>query len=336
MPANLTPDYERAEERYRQAQTDEERLEALREMYATVPKHKGTEKLQADLKRRISQCRKTVARKPSRGPDPFHIPRSGAGQIVLFGAPNCGKSLLVSRTTHAPVKVTDYPFATSLPVPGMWPYKDVQIELVDTPPVAAQHVPAGLWNTVRSCDVLGLMIDAADEPLEQAEMLLGLMRERSLVLRTAPTSELDPSDFNQHCAILIANKVDLVDAGTVETLAELYASPALDGGVETRGSIEVIGISALTGQGLEILAERLWQLLAVVRVYTKQPGHPPDKSKPFTLPVGSTVEDLAREIHRELPERMKYARIWGDGRFSGQQVHRTEVLHDEDVVEIHQ
>src|SRR5689334_19507521 len=113
MPANLTPDYDRADQRYRAATTDDERLEALREMFAVIPKHKGTEKLQADLKRRISQFRKAVAKKPAKGVDPFHVPRAGAGQVVIIGPPNVGKSLLVARTTHAPVKVADYPYTTA-------------------------------------------------------------------------------------------------------------------------------------------------------------------------------------------------------------------------------
>lgn len=326
MPANLTPDYERAERRYREAATDDQRLDALREMFAQIPKHKGTEKLQADLKRKMSQLRKAAAKKgPAKATDLFHVPRAGAGQVVLVGAPNSGKSMLVARTTHAPVKVTDYPFATALPVPGMARYHDVQIMLVDTPPVTADHIPGALLGTIRAADIIALVVDAAADPLGQADMLLDLLSGRGLVLRTAPLNEIDPFDPAQHSALLVLNKVDLADRETADTFRDLYAS-----------RLEVWPVSAATGEGLDALIERFWQLLAVVRVYTKHPGKPPDKSKPFTLDVGATVDDLAREIHRELPEKMKFARIWGDGRFAGQQVHRTEVLHDLDVVEIHE
>lgn len=325
MPANLTPDYERAEQRYRSAATDDERLQALREMYATIPKHKGTEKLQADIKRKISQLRKTISRKPSKGADLFHVPRAGAGQVVLIGPPNVGKSMIVATTTHAPVKVADYPFTTALPVPGMASYQDVQIELVDTPPVTAEHIPGGLLGTIRNSDIIAIVVDASQDPLEQAEMVIALLQSRGLELRSVPISQLDPADFNQHCAILVANKVDLSTAETISTLRELYAD-----------RLEVCAVSAATGEGLDRLIERFWQLLSLVRVYTKQPGKPPDNTKPFTLTIGSTVEDLAREIHAELPQKMTFARIWGDGRFAGQQVHRTEVLRDRDVVEIHE
>jgi hypothetical protein len=326
MPANLTPDYEKAERRYREATSDEDRLEALRQMLSTVPKHKGTEKIQADIKRRLSALRKAQAKRgPSRGPDPFHVPKGGAGQVVLAGPPNVGKSLLVAVTTNAPVKVADYPYTTAVPAPGMWQYEDVQLELVDTPPVTADHVPGGLMGTIRASDIIAIVVDASSDALAQAEMVVGLLESRGLKLRSVPRSELDAADFNQHCAVLLANKVDQAAAGDVAALRQLY-----------EGRLEVIPVSAASGEGLEVLHKRLWELLAVVRVYTKEPGKPPDHQKPFVLERGATVEDLAAEIHRELPQKMKFARIWGDGRYSGQQVHRTEPLHDKDIVEVHQ
>jgi ribosome-interacting GTPase 1 len=324
MPANLTPEYERAEERLRQAADDTERLEALREMLSTIPKHKGTEKMQADIKRRISQLTKAAAKKTHvKGVDPFHIPRGGAGQIVLVGLPNVGKSQLVATTTHAPVKVAEYPFTTAVPAPGMWDYQDVQLELVDTPPVTPGHVPPGLLGTIRAADIIAVVVDAADGPLEQAETVLGLLTERGIALASSPRATLT-ADPGRHCGLVIANKIDLADRAAVAALAELYAQ-----------TLQVHPVSAVSGEGLDGLARRLWQLLGLVRVYTKQPGKPPDRDRPFTLTAGATVEDLARAIHRELPQKMRFVRIWGDGRFSGQQVHRTEILHDKDTVEIH-
>ena len=323
MPANLTPDYERAELRYRQAGSDEERIEALREMLSLLPKHKGTDKMQADLKRRISQLRKSQARKPARSVDLFHVPKGGCGQVVLTGPPNSGKSLLLATTTNAPVKVADYPFTTALPAPGMWQYQDVQIQVVDTPPLTEEHVVPGLMGAIRFADVLALVVDARNG-LEQADSTLRALTHRGLQLRSAPRDQLD-DDPNQYPALIVAAKADLAAPGDLTALAELYA-----------GTLDVLDVSCTTGQGLDALQQRLWELLAVVRVYTKEPGRPADHDKPFTLPAGSTVEDLAREIHRELPEKMKYARIWGHGRFDGQQVHRTEPLCDRDVVEIHQ
>ncbi|HUT01831.1 MAG TPA: GTPase [Phycisphaerae bacterium] len=326
MPTNVTPEYERAERRFREAGSDTEKLDALREMLSTVPKHKGTEKLQADIKRRISQLRKAEAKKPAgRGADPYHVPRGGAGQVLLVGTPNVGKSRLVAATTNAPVKVADYPFATPVPVPGMWPYEDVQVQIIDTPPVTADHVPGGLLSAVRLADIVCIVADASADPLGDADTVLGLLAERGYTVETLPCRELDLAERRRRSGLIVAAKADLAAPGTIETLRELY-----------EGRLDVCPVSAATGQGLDTLRDRLWDLLGVIRIYTKQPGEPADMEKPFTIPLGSTVEDLAREIHRELPEKMKYARIWGHGRFDGQHVHRTEELRDKDVIEIHE
>jgi len=325
MPANVTPEYERAERRFREAATDGERLDALREMLRTIPKHKGTEKMQADIKRRISQLRKAEGkRSASKGPDPFHVPKSGCGQVVLVGAPNTGKSALLAATTNAHVKVAEYPYATPLPVPGMWSYEDVQIQLVDTPPATAEHVPTGLMGTIRQADVICLVVDAAGDCLEHAEAALQLFDNRGLELRSAPRTKLGGPQSRRRSALIVANKIDAAPPGNVGALRELYAD-----------RLDIVPVSAVTGEGLDVLLDRLWELLAVIRVYTKEPGKPPDRDQPFTLSAGATIEDLAREIHRELLEEMKFARIWGDGRFKGQRVRRDEALRDQDVVEIH-
>ena len=327
MPANVSPEYEKAELRFRAASTDDEKLDALQEMLRTLPKHKGTEKMQADLRRRISQLRKAGAKKSAakKGPDPFYVPKGGAGQVILVGAPNCGKSMLVATTTNASVKVAEYPYTTALPAPGMWMYEDAPIELVDTPPITAEHVPPGLTGTIRMADMIAIVIDAAGDGLEELDTALGVLTERGLGLRSVPRNELDPDDPDQRSAIVIANKADLAGADDVSVLRELAGD-----------RLEICPVSAATGEGLDRLCARLWQLLAVIRVYTKRPGKKGDLGEPFTLPAGSNIEDLAAGIHRELPEKMKFARIWGEGRFDGQQVHRTELLHDKDIVEIHE
>jgi uncharacterized protein len=327
MPANLTPEYEKAELRYRQATSDDERLAALQAMLSAIPKHKGTEKMQADLKRRISQVRREEQKAAhTKGPDPFHIPRSGAGQVVLVGAPNTGKSSLLAATTHAPVKVAEYPFTTVVPQPGMWHKDDVQIELVDTPPVTADHVPTGLMGTIHNADVVCAVVEAGEAALEQAEMMLGVLSARGLALCSTPRNELPAGDPSRRAGLIVATKADLAPPGTIEALRELLAGNGL----------AVIGVSAQTRQGLDEWFQRLWELLAMIRVYPKEPGRPPDMRKPFVLPAGATVADLACQIHRDLPERMKFARLWGHSRFDGQQVHKTEPLRDKDVVEIHE
>lgn len=326
MPANLTPDYEKAEQRYREAVTDSDKLAALEEMLRVIPKHKGTEKMQADLKRRLSQLRKLQSKeKQSKGPDPFHVPKTGAGQVILIGPPNTGKSSLLAATTNAEVKVAEYPFTTVTPQPGVWFKDDIQIQLVDTPPLSLELVPTGLMGTIRSADVICPMADASANDLEQVDTCLEALNERGLSLSSQPRNQMSAADPHWRSGLIILNKIDLAADAEAATLRELYAD-----------RLEVLPISTHSGQGLNELFQRLWVLLAVIRVYSKQPGKPPDLHQPFILAKGATVADLARKIHRDLPETMKHARIWGAGHYEGQHVHRTEILQDQDIVEIHE
>jgi hypothetical protein len=326
MPANVTPEYEKAEARYRLAATNPDKMAALQEMLSTIPKHKGTEKMQADIKRRLSQLRKEQQKAgKGKGPDPFHIPKSGAGQVALVGLPNAGKSSLLRATTNAEVKVADYPFTTLLPQPGMWERDGIQLELIDTPPLTADHVPTGLMGTIRNADLVCVVAAAGEEMLEHVEAVLSLLSARGLTLSSTPRNQLHAADPSRRPGLIVAAKADLVDPEAIGALKELYA-----------GALDVVAVSAHTGAGLEAWFKRLAELLAIIRVYAKQPGRPPDLGRPFTLLAGATVADLARQIHRDLPDKMEFARLWGHGRFEGQQVHRTEVLRDKDVVEIHE
>jgi len=160
---------------------------------------------------------------------------------------------------------------------------------------------------------------------DQVESSLAQLHERGLVLRSVPRNVIDPHESNQRSGLVVVNKVDGARAEDVQAARELYAA-----------TIELIPVSAQTGQGLDAWFGRLWDLLAMIRVYAKQPGHSPDLGRPFTLPAGATVAELARHIHRGLPDTMKFARLWGHTRFAGQQVHKTEVLQDGDTVEIHE
>ena len=345
MPANVTPEYEKAEKRYRQATTDDERASALQEMLATIPKHKGTEKMQADIKHRLSELRKEQ-QKPghSKGPDPFHIPRSGAGQVVLAGPANTGKSSLLAATTNAAVKVADYPFSTAVPQPGMWFRDYVSIELVDTPALAPEHVPTGLMGTIRNADIVCVVVEAGNTALDQVESALSVLRDRGLTLCTVPLDRLNPHDPGRRCGMIVVNKMETGAPEELAALRALYGAGEVPAGTRSgrdenaaaRAGLEVLPVSARTKEGLDAWFQRLWELLAMVRVYAKEPGKAPELTRPFALRAGSTVADLARLIHRDLPEMMKFARLWGLGRFDGQQVHKTERLQDRDIVEIHE
>ncbi|MGE5528791.1 MAG: GTPase [Patescibacteria group bacterium] len=325
MPANLTPQYMAAEAAFKEARTTEEKIHALEEMLAVIPKHKGTEKLQAEIKSRLAKLRQGKEQaSAAKGPDPFHVPREGAGQVALAGYPNTGKSSLLAALSRAKVAVGDYPFTTALPQAGMVPFEDVQIQLVDTPPVLAQEMPSGLAGTLRMADALLIVVDlATDECLEQLEGTLAILRQRH-ILRSEDEYEAPHTKAMADC-LIAGNKSDAEGSG--ERLGIL--GDLLPPGTEIRP------VSTRTGAGLAELPHRLFDLLGAIRVYSKLPGREPDLRAPFTLPRGSTVLDMAAAVHRDFPSRLKNARLWGSARFPGQSVPRDYVLADRDIVELH-
>ncbi len=329
MPANLTPQYLEAEAEYKRAQTADERLACLKKMWALLPKHKGTDKLQAELKAKMSEAREEAEqerRSPKKGGVSHKIPKQGAGQYVLLGAPNAGKSQLVRRLTRATPEVAAYPFTTREPVPGMMPWQDVQVQLVDTPPITADYMEGYLSSLVRAADAALLLVDLGDDdgPFA-AEAVLDRLAQVKTVLGGEPSPD-EATGVVHVKTLLVANKIDLPGAADrLEVVRELFGPRFV-----------VHAISAETGQGLEELRDAVYQFLGVIRVYTKKPGKPADMAAPFTVRRGGTVLDLAALIHRELPDKLKTARAWGTGVFDGQPVHREHVLHDRDVIEIHE
>ena len=330
MPANLTAQYKEAEERYRRAVGYEEKLDALREMLALLPKHKGTEKLQADLRKRLSKLEDEsahVAKSGHHGPDVGHVKREGAGQWVLLGPPNAGKSSLLAALTHAHPEIADYPFTTRHPQPGMMPFEDVLVQLVDTPAVAAGHTEAWLPNLARNADGLLLVLDVTADDLEEAWRALGEVLERA---RVRPKGRPLPEDASPlvepRPMLVLLNKSDEDADGTFAALAR----EAIGDG------FPVFRVSATRGEGLDPLRPLLFSELHRIRVYTKEPGHKADLGRPFVLRQGATVDDLASLVHQDLAARLKFARIWGaHARFEGQQVDRHHALEDRDVVELH-
>ncbi len=323
MPANVTPQYRAAEKAFREAHTVPEKIAALEEMYATIPKHKGTEKMQADIKRRLAKLRTAAKQaKGKAGVDPFHVERHGAGQLVLVGMPNAGKSALVKAVSGAPVKVAPYPFATHGPVPGMMPFEDVQMQLVDMPPVTQDGLVPGMLGTVRAADGVLLVADlAASDLMEQMDTCLEVLATRGVV----PEGTEPPEGGQAMKMLFVGTKRDADQAEeNFEALRELR--PDL---------LPMLSTSAETGRGLDTLAARCFEMLDVVRIYSKEPGKPADMDRPFVLPRGSTVLDLASEIHRDMAEHLKRARIWGSEKYDGQPVQQDHVLADRDVIELH-
>jgi hypothetical protein len=329
VPANLPPQYKEAEQRYREAKGHEEKLEALREMMALLPKHKGTDKLQADLRHRISKLEEEGEHARRAGGhhfDPGHVRSEGAGQWALIGPPNAGKSALLRALTHAHPEVAAYPFTTRVPQPGMMPFEDLQVQLVDTPAVTAQHAEPYMTNLVHAADGVVLVVDVTADDLEPAAAALRSLLARSRVWpASSPLPAEAPPFALQRPVLSAANKCDLDPDGTFAALAR-----------EALGAdLPFFPVSAEHGTGLEDLRRALFQELHRIRIYAKEPGRKPDLERPFVLRHGATVHDLALQVHKDIAERLKYARIWGSAKFDGQQVDREHVLNDRDVVELH-
>ncbi|AZR72269.1 GTP-binding protein HSR1 [Anoxybacter fermentans] len=324
MPANLTPEYLAAEEAYRNAKTVEEKIAALEEMLATIPKHKGTDKMQADIKRRLSKLRKAGDNKKggSRQYDPYLVEKQGAGQVVLVGFPNSGKSSLVKSLTNAKVKVAPYPFTTPLPQPGMMPYEDILIQLIDTPPITEEGIPGPFTTTIRNGDLLLLLTDlSTDECIDQLQMILKFLKEKR-ILRKELIEGVSAFTIDE-CIVIGSKADDEKSQERLEIIKELIPD-----------SPDILPISTETGLNLDKLKELIFKKLKIIRIYSKVPGKNPDMDRPFILKEGSTVLDFARQIHKDFAENLKNARVWGSARFDGQAVPQDYQLKDRDIVEL--
>jgi ribosome-interacting GTPase 1 len=328
MPANLTPDYKAAEERFRQARTIEDKIAALEEMMAVIPKHKGTDRLRGELRKRYSKLkaeREQQGRKKKHGIS-YHIPKEEVPQVILVGTPNTGKSSIVAAVTNATPEIANYPFTTRVPAPAMMPYEDIQIQLIDGPPLSPDHIDPWMPELVRNADAAVVVVDlGAPDCVDMYLFLKEALAERGIRL----SRRRDPAEHelprNVKPAIIAANKLDSPEAAeNLELLGE----------VNEEGLI-VVPLCAQLRKGVPELVQAVYRLLDIVRIYSKIPGKKPDMEKPFVVPRGSNVLDVARQIHREFGENMKSARVWGSGKFDGQVVDREHVVEDGDILEIH-
>jgi hypothetical protein len=332
MPANLTPEYKAAEAEFRKARRPDERLGWLREMLRTIPKHKGTEHLRADIKTRIKDLTEELAaprRGGARTAPATVVSPEGAGQLALVGPPNAGKSALHARLTGSHSDVERYPFTTQFPKPGMLWFEDIAFQLIDLPPVSAQHPLPWLANALQPADGCLLVVDLGEPAcVEQTGELHELLAACRVTLtgswEPVPSEHEDPFGIRLP-TLMVATKADQIP-GLEE---ELAAFGELTGYTYPR-----VVVSAVTGHSLEHIGAFLFRHLRVVRVYTKVPGHAPDLTRPFTVRQGRTVHDVAELVHRELAEGLRYARLWRAG-IEGRQVGRDHPVEDGDVLELH-
>jgi ribosome-interacting GTPase 1 len=298
-------------------------------MLKLIPKHKGTEKLQADLKTRLKDAKaeQQAEKKTSKKTGPsYRFPRQGAGQVVVLGAPNSGKSRILAELTHAEPLVADYPYSTHEPLPGMMPWEDVTVELIDTPPITVNHFEPYLTNVIRCADAALLCFNGGsdDAPQETADVLAQLESRKTHLCDRTGFDEEDFSIVNIKTLLVVTRGNDPDCDLRLEMFREL---------VPQRFPIERVDLDS--AESCERLRNRVYDFLEVIRVYTKKPGKPAEYKDPFTIRRGGTVEDLALMVHRELAEKLKFAKAWGPSAHDGQSVGRDHVLADRDLVELH-
>ncbi len=328
MPANLPPQYYSAKRRFEASSDIEEKIEILREMQAIMPKHKGTDKLRAELSSRLSTLRKEAQRSSTKRKryDGYNIVKQGAAQIALVGAPNVGKSMIVGSLTNADTEVASYPFATGKPVVGMMPFEDISVQLIDTPPISADFMDKFLPELLRRVDFIMLIADIGnDDVLDQLETVIAKLAEFKIKL--AANEVQDEDEYVCKKAIIVANKVDVEGSQErLDILKEFYSQ-----------SFPIIPVSMETGNDLEPLRKKIYDALGIIRVYTKSVGKKADLTDPVILHRGSTVIEAAAEIHKEFFANLKFAKIWGNGqnKYDGQRVSRDHPLEDGNILEFH-
>jgi len=328
MPANLTAQYLAAEEKYKNARDDRDRMKALKDMLAHIHKHKGTEKLQADIKRKIARLKDEVEIKKSKGGHRFSysVDREGAAQVAVVGPPNVGKSQLISTLTATQLEVADYPFTTRMFHPAMMPFEDIQIQLVDLPPLSEEYLEHWVPSIIRLADMMLLVMDASrDDILDQFEMTTQLLHANKI--RPAALSQAEASDpyWSYLNSLVVVNKIDAPQAGkNFQIFDDLY-----------RDTYRILPASATMPATLEAIKAGIVSSLQIIRVYSKRPGHDPEMNHPFTFRLGSTLLEFANAVHKDFAQHLKFARVWGAQVFEGQRINKDYILQDKDVIELH-
>jgi hypothetical protein len=330
MPANLPPQYYELERQFKAEKDTRERLRLAEELLAMMPKHKGTDKLQAEMKAKISKLKQqieggTKSHGARQATAHDHIEKEGAGQVILIGPPNSGKSSLVDILTSAKPEVADYPFTTREPLTGMMPYETIQIQLIDTPPIAPEQYENYLSGLIRNADTVVLVADLASATMvEDLEFITTQLEEKHIVLK--PDTSENPEDVRYaHKKALICGHKEFDDesGANLEKLRAMYPGFA------------VVATSIIDDDSLLKFKRALYDSLGIIRVYTKPVGHDPDYKDPIILPLEATVEQAAFTLHKDFARNLKFAKIWGEGKFDGQRVQNDYRLSDGDILEFH-
>lgn len=326
MPTNLPPEYYDAEKKYKEAFSPNEKVEAIEEMLSTIPKHKGTDKLRADYRRKLSKVKSEAKshKKVTRHESHFHIEKEGDARITIVGAANTGKSSLVASLTHAQPEVSDSPFSTWIPTPGILEVDNIHFQVIDTPAITRDFIEPECYDLLRSSDLILILLDIQAFPLKQIEETL-LKLEVGKIAPISKKQRYEGRSMKFIPMIIAVNKMDdAVFKEEYDTLEELFSD-------EWR----MIPISIKNKFNLNNLFHEMVNRMHLIRIFSKPPHQPADMTRPFVLKENSTLDDFANRVHHDFSEKLKSARVWGAGVRDGQQVGREHILFDKDIVELH-
>ncbi len=330
MPANLPPQYYELERQFNKETDIREKLRLAKELLAMMPKHKGTDKLQAEMKAKISkfteQIESGAKKHGTHHFDPFtHIDKEGAAQIIMIGPPNSGKSSILASCTHAQPLIADYPYTTHEPLAGMTMFETVPLQLIDTPPISDQQFPPFMPNLIRQADIVALIADLCNQSNPaNLDLICSLLKEKNINLTPGKLPDESDHRFMYKKTIIAANKSD--EPGSDKALSILK---------QQFPGFMIVPISVYDDQSLYEFRKAIFIALDVIRVFTKRIGHEPEYRDPIILAPGSTVADAALVLHKDFARKLQYAKIWGKGKFEGQRVKNNYILTDEDIIEFH-
>ncbi len=328
MPANLPPQYYEIERKYKLAKNYEEKIAILQEMLSIMPKHKGTDRLQADLRAKISKLRKASQKKPVaiRKTYTDHIPKEGAAQVILIGPPNTGKSQILANFTNATPQIASYPFTTQKPIVGMMKWENIKIQIVDTPPIINEFLPSYLPAIIGETDLALLVVDLGDDAvLEQVEMVVKKLKEVKVALIGNKLKNDCPEGIICKKTLVLGNKSDTEGSRQrLKILKDLY-----------KDEFSIISISAINLSQQDEVKREIYRALKIIRIYTKIPGKSADLNDPIILEEKSKVINAARAIHKDFAKNLKYAKIWRKDIFDAWKIDKDFLLKEGDILEFH-
>jgi hypothetical protein len=304
MPANLPPQFFELQRKLNQTKDIQEKIEILQEMLAICPKHKGTERVQEEIKKKIAKLKRVQPKKIKRE-EIYFVKKEGAGQVLILGPPNSGKTSLINLLCNTNFKVGDYPFTTQLPTPGMLKYENVLIQIVDTPPLTKDFKPGWLKNLARQADSILVLIDLENDPENQLKEIEEILSEWKI---------------EKEKIFVVGNKIDSEKGrGNFEKLKK---------------SFEIFGISTKEKIGIEELKRKIFESLKIIRVYPKEPKKEVDFENPFVLKKGTKLLDFVKEINEEWVKKFKGARLYEKNLKNFKIVGKYYELRDGDIIEI--